>query len=73
LPFLYLAESSSNVGFNFLIDGLVFSLLSPIMTFLPLVILAYDGRTRIFLPSRLITPFRSICQCDIYPWCLNDL
>jgi hypothetical protein len=60
LSFLYLAEGSSNVGFDFLVVGLTFSLLSPIITILPFVVSACDGRTKIFLPSRLITPFQSI-------------
>jgi hypothetical protein len=60
IDFLYLAEGSSSVGFDFLVVGLTFSLLPPIMTFLPFVVSACDGRTKIFLPSRLITPFGSI-------------
>jgi hypothetical protein len=43
LTFLYLGEGSSNVGFSFLVVGLTFSLLSPIMIFLPFVVSACDG------------------------------
>jgi hypothetical protein len=42
------------MGFDFLVVGLTLSLLSPIMIFLPLVVSAYDGRTRIFSPSRML-------------------
>jgi hypothetical protein len=37
LSFLYLAKDSSNVGFSYLVIGLTFALLSPIMIFLSLL------------------------------------